>query len=184
MGATIFLNCIFFFFSKVFKVLWMGYCFVHLNEISHSYKQMIPECSLMSNHKASEKIHTHTHTHTHTMVKLEKNFKSAQRLGTHATRSRSPGLGKLVGPAAMGEINILQTWSWLVAIFQIRNVLLNCAFYWLSKIGNSDRNRLCRLVITFLPRSKRYFKSCKLCNCSNVHNPNFVPTKFYCHFIL
>ena len=53
--------------------------------------------------------HTHTHKHTHTMVKLEKNFKSAQRLGTRATRSRSPGLGKLMGPAAMGEINILQT---------------------------------------------------------------------------
>ena len=53
--------------------------------------------------------YTHTHKHTHPMVKLEKNFKSAQRLRTHATRSRSPGLGKLVGPAAMGEINILQT---------------------------------------------------------------------------
>ena len=50
----------------------MGYCFVRLNEINHSYKQMIPEYSLMSNHKAPGKIHTHTHTHTVAIISINK----------------------------------------------------------------------------------------------------------------
>lgn len=63
MGATIFLNYIFF-FSKVFKLLWTGYCSVHLSEINHSYLDDLRKQSDEQPQVSGEKKNIYTYTHT------------------------------------------------------------------------------------------------------------------------